>query len=362
MAPAGSNLLRQPTSGSTAVAPHRPSRAYRWRTGTAVIAAVVAVAAAGCGGSGPAPARTDVPEPAVAPALTSTPAGRVVPLPGAPEGLAVDAADRLVAVGVHSPDGVALVDLGTGRRVRMISLPAGPRHLQLAGPRGPLLVPAERANRLYQVSLPAGAILAATPVGRQPHDAAAAGGAIFVSNELADTVSVIRAGRQVAVLPAPVQPGGIAAAADGSVVVVVGVRGRQLQAYTPDGRSLGRSPVGVGPTHIRAGLGGLFYVADTQGDALLVFAVGSNGPHQVGRAATEAGAPYGLAVDTVHQRIYVTLTATNRLESFKISGQGFTPDRSWPTVRQPNDVAVDQTTGQIVVAGTADGVLQLIQP
>ncbi len=37
-------------------------------------------------------------------------------------------------------------------------------------------------------------------------------------------------------------------------------------------------------------------------------------------------------------------------------------DGSWATVRQPNDVAVDETTGRVVVAGTADGVLQFLDP
>jgi len=297
----------------------------------------------------------------VAPPLTAAPAGRVVPLPGGPEGLAVDAVDGIVAVGVHRPDGVALVDVRTGRRLRTVRLPGGPRHLQLAGPRGPLLVPTEHADRLYQLSLPDGRVLAATPVGRQPHDAAGAGGVIFAGDEYADTVSVIRAGRQVAVLPGPTQPGGVAAAADGSTFVVVGVRGRRIEAYTPDGRSLGTAPVGAGPTHVRAGAGRLFYVADTQGDAVLIVDVGPGGPRQVGQVPAD-GTPYGLAVDRTRGRVYVTLTATNQLVSFRIDGQRLTADRVYPTVRQPNDVAVDEATGRVVVAGTADGVLQLIDP
>jgi DNA-binding beta-propeller fold protein YncE len=57
-----------------------------------------------------------------------------------------------------------------------------------------------------------------------------------------------------------------------------------------------------------------------------------------------------------------TRPATNRLESFRISGRGLVPDRIWPTVRQPNDVAVDEATGQVFVAGTDDDQLQLIDP
>ena len=38
------------------------------------------------------------------------------------------------------------------------------------------------------------------------------------------------------------------------------------------------------------------------------------------------------------------------------------PGRTWPTVRQPNDVAVDEATGRVFVAGTDDDQLQLIDP
>jgi hypothetical protein len=318
----------------------------------------------GASGGAPAaaPARTDVPEPARAPSLTRAPAGTVLPLPGAPEGLAVDERDGLLAVGLHNPDGIALVNALTGRIRKIVRLPGAPRHLQLAGPAGPVLVPAEQVGRLFQVALPGGAVVTDTRVGRQPHDAAAAGPVIFVGNEYSDTVSLIRGGRQVAVEPAPRQPGGVAAARDGSAVVVVGVRGRRIEAYAPDGRPLGTAPVGVGPTHVRAGPNGLFYVADTEGDAVIVFRVTAAGPRRVGSIRTECCAPYGIAIDGRRGVVYVTLTASNRLESFRISGTGLLPGRTWPTVRQPNDAAVDEATGRVFVAGTRNGQLQLIEP
>jgi hypothetical protein len=290
----------------------------------------------------------------------ATPAGLVVPLAGEPEGLAVDVADGVVAVGVRGPDGVALVDLATRRVRRLVALPGAPRHLGLAGPRGPLLVPTEQVDTLYQVSLPDGAILSATRVGHQPHDAAAAGSTIFVGNEYSNTVSLIRAGKQVATLPGPLQPGGVAASSDGAVVAVVGVRGRQIEAYTAAGDDLGVAPCGVGPTHIVAGAGQLFYVADTEGDAVLVFQVGSSGPRQVGRVATEGGAPYGLGLDAQRALLYVTLTADNLLQCFHVTGQTLTAYRTWPTVRQPNSVAVDEKSGQAIVTGTANSQLQFI--
>jgi len=185
----------------------------------------------------------------------------------------------------------------------LVRLPAAPRHLQLAGPAGPVLVPAEQAGQLLQVALPGGTVIAATRVGRQPHDAAAAGQTIFVGNELSNTVSLIRGGKQVSVEPAPLQPGGVAS--NGEYVVVVGVRGRKIEAYDPNGRPLGTAPVGVGPTHVRASPAGLFYVVDTEGNAVIIFRVTRSGLRQVGDVGTEPGTPYGIAIDGRRGLVYV---------------------------------------------------------
>jgi DNA-binding beta-propeller fold protein YncE len=255
---------------------------------------------------------------------------------------------------------VALVDTGTGRERQVIRLPGAPRHLELAGPAGPLLVPLENNGELVQLALPGGAVIADTRVGQHPHDAAAAGSLIFVGNEFSNTVSLVRGGRQVAVMPGPLQPGGVAA--DGSFALVVGVRGRRVEAYAADGGILGSAQAGAGPTHVQAGSGGLFYVADTDGNAVLVFRVTASGPRQVAAVPTERGTPYGIAVDLRRDLVYVTLTATSRLESFRILATGLVPDQIWPTVRQPNSVAVDDATGRVFVAGRTDSQLELIDP
>lgn len=325
---------------------------------------VVFALSAGCGGGGRAGARrSDVPEPAAAPAATGDLPGTVVSLPGQPEGLVWDSRTATIVAAVRAPDGVVLIDAATGRERARVPLAGAARHLQLAGPGGPVLVPSEGNDRLYRLVLPTGAVTDETPVGRQPHDAApAAGGRVFVGDELADTVHVVGQDGAPQVVPAPVQPGGVAASPDGSVVVVVGVRGRRIAAYAPDGRMLGETGAGVGPTHVRAGARGLFYVADTQGGAVLVYRTRPDGIRLVGRVSTGGGAPYGLAVDAARSRLYVTLTAANQLRSYRIDGEKLTADRAWATARQPNDVAVDDVTGRLVVAGTGDGQLQFVDP
>jgi DNA-binding beta-propeller fold protein YncE len=192
-------------------------------------------------------------------------------------------------------------------------------------------------------------------VGRQPHDAAAADGRVFVGDELGHSVSVLEGGRRVALLGAPRQPGGVAALASGDRVGVVGVRERAIEVY--DTRTLARAgstSVGIGPTHVAA-LGDRFFVVDTRGDALLEVRLD---PVRVHRRTHVAGAPYGIAVDRRRRRFWVTLTARN--EVVELTDRRVL--RRYPTVRQPNSVAVDPRSGRVFVASRKDGTLQFFDP
>ena len=315
---------------------------------------VALLTGAGCGGF-----TEELPpaaEPARSPLLVDRPAGRVVRVGHKPEGLAVDPRSGLVAVGLTNPDRLALVDADSGRVVRRVGLAESPRHLGLAGPGGPVLVPGESADRLLQVELPDGRVRS-TRVGRFPHDAVAAGGRFFVADELGDTLSVVSGGRRVKVLEAPVQPGGVAVTDGGRTLGLVAVRERVLQLY--DARALrpGDSiDVGIGPTHVVAARGARFFVIDTRGDGVLEVRLRPN--LRVHRRTHLPGAPYGVAADPVRRRMWVTLTETNRVAEMK-DGKVL---RTYPTVRQPNSVAVDPRTGRVFVASRKDGTLQMIDP
>ncbi len=278
----------------------------------------------------------------------------MVPLGNKPEGLAFDPATRLLAVGLTDPDRLALVDADSGRVVKRVPLPESPRHLQLARPGGPVLVPAERADALVLVSLPSGR-RRTVAVGRFPHDAAAAGGRIFVGNEFGDSLSVVEDERVVRTLPAPVQPGGVAATSDREHVGVIGVRERALQVF--DARSLapsGKISVGLGPTHI-VGSGSRFFVVDTRGNGLLEIRLD---PLRLHRRTHLEGGPYGVALDRKRRRFWVTLTARNEVVELTDRRRL----RHFPTVRQPNSVAVDPAGGRVFVASRKDGTLQFFDP
>lgn len=331
-------------------------------------AALVFLAGCGSPGGGPpeqgaAGEESSAPaaEPAEAQPLEEEPAGEVVDVGGRPEGIVADPETGLVAVGLREPNELAIVDGGSGEVVRTVELPASPRHLGLAGPGGPVLVPVERGDALVQVGLPGGEVLSETPVGQFPHDAAAGpDGRIFVANEFGDTLSVIKGDEVVETVDAPRQPGGVAATESG-LVGVIGVSALDLEVF--DGEtleSLGRVDAGEGPTHLSAGPDDRFYVTDTRGDAVLIYESGPE-PEQIGRVPL-AGRPYGVAVDPRRGHLWVTLTAENELVKFDLEGDTLRELARYPTVSEPNTVAVDTSSGRVFVAGKANGLLQILQP
>ncbi|MGB3633798.1 MAG: YncE family protein [Rubrobacteraceae bacterium] len=302
------------------------------------------------------------PEPADAPSLEEDPAGTVMELNRGPEGLVADSETGLVAVGLRNPDQLALIDSSSGEVARKVDLPESPRHLGLAAPGGPVLVPVERTNELVQVSLPDGEILNTTPVGKFPHHAAATPNRrIFVLDEQASTISVIENGEVIGTLETLSYPGGVAVTPDGRVGVV-GVRGLGLEVFDPESlKSLGRIDAGEGPTHLAAGPDGRFYVADTRGDAILVYEAKPE-LKQVARLPLDGGSPYGIAMDPERGHLWATLTAENTVVQYDISSDKPEELDRYPTVRQPNTVAVEPESGQVFIGGRVKNQLQILEP
>lgn len=334
---------------------------------------VAGVLVAGCGSTpgpapvvppdtaGPAPATSTAAlappaEPARAGAPTSTPAGAVVPLGNAPEGIVVGQSGT-AAVAVRGPDAIVLVDAATGAERSRIPMPSAARHLSLTGPDGPVLVALEGTDELLELSLADGQVLSRVGgVGRNPHEATTtADGTIVVTSEGGGGVVFVRDGHVVATLPAgPPQPGGVAAVGD--YVAVADVRGNGVWAYDAvSRREVAHAPVGVKLTHAVALFGELAAFADTDGGAVLIERID---PRISEVARIEApGKPYGLAYDPGRRRLYITLTESNRLRVVDVAD----PAHSRllgdvPTVRQPNSVAVVEDTGTVLVTGSrADG-------
>ncbi|MPQ99611.1 YncE family protein [Modestobacter sp. I12A-02628] len=328
------------------------------RRRAAALPLLLVLAVTACSASDDGPGRPGAAEPGRSPELTTDPAGTVVDLDPDAEGMVFDPVTGLLAVAVRDPDRLVLADGATGAVVREVPLPGHARHLQLAAPGGPVLVPAEDSDTLVTVALPDGATTS-VPVGEYPHDAAqVASGQVLVADELGGTLSVVTDGAVTQTFDSQTQPGGIAVVGD--LAGVVDVAAFTLTSYDVPGGELGRVvDAGEGPTHVVADGRGRFVVADTRGNALLVFRADTLRQEQ---QLDLPGTPYGLAYDGTGQVLWVTLTARNEVVGLATDGDQLTEVARFPTVRQPNTVAVDPGTGRVFVGSRATGQLQLIDP
>ncbi|MYW75855.1 YncE family protein, partial [Pseudonocardia sp. SID8383] len=250
------------------------------------------------------------------------------------------------------------LDADTAAVVGRAPLPGVLRHLQLAGPGGPVLVPSESANGLLRVSLPGGQVSSEVMTGPMAHDATGtAAGTVFVANEAGGSVSVVRGDRVVRQLTDVTQPAGLAPVGDR--VGLIDVRENTLTVYdAATGDGIRELPAGDGPTHLVADRHGRMIATDTRGGHLIVFDPAGT-PAEVGRVDLP-GEPYGIAYDPVRDRVWVTATGANLLVGYDMTDPTPREVARIPTVRQPNTVAVDPDTGRLFVTGTADGVVQVV--
>ena len=285
--------------------------------------------------------------------------GSFFPVGNEPEGIVYDRVTGLIALSTRDPSALVILDGQTGEIRRRVPLAQPARHLSLAGPGGPVLVPSEDANELIEVELPNGSTRA-TATGTQPHDATSANGKLFVADEFADQISVVEDGRVRTMLEAPKQPGGIVAI-DDRLVALITVKERKLSLYDAETlEALDEVDAGAGPTHIVAADDGRVYVADTDGGAVLVF--DTEPELEVSGRANASGAPYGIAIDNERDELWVTLTSRNRVNVYSLAGEDPERVRSYATVGQPNTLAIDPDTGTAFIAGRDAGVVQRIRP
>ncbi len=339
------------------------------RTAVRATGAGLAIAAllAGCGGSDAKPASGPKPqldppraaEPVAAPPVKGTPPGRSVEVGAKPEGVAVDPRSHVAAVAVQSPPVLVLVDTRTGAVRRRVRLPGTARHVSLAQPGGPFLVPAETANALVEVGLDGST--RTTRVGDHPHDATALGDRLYVVDEFGSTLSVVRDGRLRAQVPVDVQPGGVTAVGD--QIAVVGVQSYTLELYPgdrDDPRGEGSRSAGLGPSHVVTGPAGRLAIADTRGQALIVF---DTRPRLRFRARVPlGGTPVGLAGEPGRGRVWVALSERNEVVPVDLSGAKAVKGEPIATVRNPFSVGVDTATGRLAIASRTEGTLQLVDP
>jgi hypothetical protein len=135
-------------------------------------------------------------------------------------------------------------------------------------------------------------------------------------------------------------------------------RARVLELYDArTNRRTASAPAGVGPTHVACLERAWCYVTDTRGDALLVYR--RTASLELVRRYYLPGGPYGLALDRRRRLLYVTLPGRDELVRLPAHGRPHVL-RRWPTVRQPDAVAVDERADRVTVTGAAAS--QIVRP
>ncbi|TXG91235.1 hypothetical protein DW322_14695 [Rhodococcus rhodnii] len=114
---------------------------------------------------------------------------------------------------------------------------------------------------------------------------------------------------------------------------------------------------GEGATELTTDHFGRILVSDTIGHEVLVH---TTGDLMLRQRFPTGEAPFAVAYDDVHERVWVSLPGTNEVVGYDLgTGVGVETER-FTTVRQPDALAVDPESGSLIVASaTGDGVQRI---
>ncbi|MBW4718244.1 YncE family protein [Saccharothrix obliqua] len=290
--------------------------------------------------------------PAVSPAQSAAPAGTVVPLGRA---TSVVVAGSRVAVAVAEPPSVRLFPLDALADPVVVPLPGVAEKLTAVGEDVEAPVPGAGVV----VTVRGDGSTAERAVDGGPVDVAVVGDRTVVARRDAKLVDV--GDRAVTGVSSP----DLVVGADGEAVVLDRPRSAvfdlRLSADPDPERSGPRLGAGLragdGATSMVADRFGRVLVVDTRGGELMAFSVN---PLIMRQRYPVPGAPYGLAYDARRDLLWVTLTERNEVVAFDVAGGEPVEKHRFPTVRQPNAVAVDPGSGRVFVASGDGQGMQVI--
>ncbi|MGW5049712.1 YncE family protein [Actinokineospora sp. NPDC004072] len=322
-----------------------------------VAAVAVAVLLAGCSNAQPQDelmVTTDpvAATPARSPAPAATPAGQVHPA-GAASAAAI--AGRTLALATKT--GVDLYDLD--------ALDKAPRAVELAGPAetlavdgADLLAAVPAKNQVVRINT---ASATATQVEVPGAPAAATGfdGSTLVAVRDTKGVAVVTDGAVTKNVSGGLLSADRVFAVGGQAVVLDHLRNGVFRLDLAQGSVEEGLRAGEGATNGVVDRFGRVLVVDTRGNSLLAFGLD---PLLLRQRYPVPGAPFGIAYDPERDLAWVTLTATNEVVGFDVAGGEPEERFRFPTVGQPNSVAVDPADGRVVVASANGGGVQVIAP
>ncbi|WP_040796584.1 YncE family protein [Nocardia higoensis] len=310
----------------------------------------------GCGSDDPG-AQVATREPATAapaPPTTVTPAGDLFALPGPVDVLLAESGTGLLA-GLDTDPGTTLliIDPADGLVVRTVTLPA-PAFALSQGVDGEILVPVR--NRVLRVDAATGAVTEVALDGDLRSALPDGDGGLIVGDAEGRVRTVTADGQVATTVPGLVTADVVVRAGDR--LAALDRHQTSLTEITPGRDRLGLSlRAGDGAANMIADHFGRVLVADTAGSELLVY---TTGPLVLRQRFPVRSSPYALAYDRRSEIVWVTCTQSNEVVGFDLStGIGQEVGR-YPTVRQPDTVAVDERTGDLFVGSAAGDGLQRI--
>ncbi|MFC4851908.1 YncE family protein [Actinophytocola glycyrrhizae] len=283
---------------------------------------------------------------AVSPPAAATPAGAVTAL-----------TDDVVAMAFEPESGtLAVAGKDTLRLYPLADTLGDPRTVDVAA--GSLTVEegaflAAGEHQVVRVAVDGGTSPAGSfrgePAGTAPHD-----GRILVAMRDEHAVAVVEGAEVQRMISGDMMSVDQVLSTGEGAVVLDRLRNAVFELDVPGASVSQGLRAGQGATNAVTDRFGRVLVTDTRGGALLAFSLD---PLLMRQNYPVAGAPYAIAYDAERDLAWVTLTERNEVVGYDVAGEEPEEKYRFPTVSQPNTVAVDPRTGRVMVAsGTGDGI------
>lgn len=301
-----------------------------------------------------APATTESARPADSPPPSAAPAGVLRPLAGHPRAAIFDRRTAALAVLIGGPDPAGPASVAVLGREQ-----TPPRIIDLPGPA--TAVTGDGAGTLY-LSTRGGYFVVGLPDGATTRvDVGEAHDIVFNAITRRDDATMVlgAADGTVQLLPAHAGAHRVKVplrvdylVAQGNTVVALDREQSSVSAIGADGKIGQTLRAGRGATTMAADSAGRVLVADTGGGQLLVYGVD---PLILRQAYPVPHSPYGLAGSA--RLTWVSQTGTNTVIGYDLSTGIPVEQVRYPTVRQPDSLALDETSDTLyVVSGSGAGV------
>jgi DNA-binding beta-propeller fold protein YncE len=239
---------------------------------------------------------------------------------------------------------------------RTVALPAAPGEVSVADD-GSLLVPIPTRHVLLTVD-PRTGKSTSTPVTGAPVSAASFKGESLVALPDRHGVAVVRGGQQRKLITSAVTPAQVFVA--GGHPVVLDTKSTAVYDLNVATGSFGAGlRAGTGASRAVTDRYGRFLVTDTRTGSLLAF---SASPVLTRQMFPVKGAPFGIAYDSTRDLIWVTLTGSNEVAGYAVGRGEPVLKYRFPTVSQPDSVAVDPRSGAVYVSSAGRDGLAVVRP